>query len=75
MLPSVGEDLYCFQNHWFPYFWICSSYLLNAAKGHRSLLGGEDSEANKAAWQKFGSATVAVTKDKGFDEEAEEAKA
>jgi hypothetical protein len=36
--------------------------------------GGEDSEANKAAWQKFGSVTVAVTKDKGFDEEAEEAK-
>jgi hypothetical protein len=49
--------------------------LLISVKGHRSLLGGEDSEANKAAWQKLGSATLAVPGDKGFDEEAEEAKA
>jgi NNP family nitrate/nitrite transporter-like MFS transporter len=48
---------------------------LISVKGHRSLLGGEDSEANKAAWQKLGSATLAVPGDKGFDEEAEEAKA
>jgi hypothetical protein len=48
---------------------------LISVKGHRSLLGGEDSEANKAAWQRTGTATLAVPGDKGFDEDAEEARA
>ena len=43
--------------------------LLVRIKGHRSILGGEDSEAIKAAWQGGNSATLSTPEDK-FDDEA-----
>lgn len=44
-------------------------------KGHRSILGGEDSEAVKAAWQRKAAATLAVPEEKAFDDDEGEAKA
>jgi len=49
--------------------------LLISIKGHRSLLGGEDSEANKAAWQRTGTATLAVPGDKSFEDDDDDARA
>ena len=43
--------------------------LLVRIKGHRSILGGEDSEAVKAAWQGGNAATLSTPEDK-FDDEA-----
>jgi NNP family nitrate/nitrite transporter-like MFS transporter len=48
---------------------------LISIKGHRSILGGEDTEAIKAAWQRSGTATLAVPGEKDFDENEEEARA
>jgi len=47
---------------------------LVAIKGHRSILGGEDSEAVKAAWQRTGTATLAVPGDKEFGDDDDEAR-
>ena len=49
--------------------------LLISIKGHRSMLGGEDSEASKAAWQRTGTATLAVPQEKAFEEDDDEARA
>jgi NNP family nitrate/nitrite transporter-like MFS transporter len=43
-------------------------------KGHRSILGGEDSEASKAAWQRTGTSTLAVPAEK-FNDDDDEARA
>jgi NNP family nitrate/nitrite transporter-like MFS transporter len=48
---------------------------LISIKGHRSLIGGEDSEANMAAWQKRGTATLAVPAEQPFDDDDDEARA
>jgi len=51
-------------------FSILASALLTflvAIKGHGSILGGEDSEAVKAAWQRTGTATLAVPGDNEKD--------
>jgi NNP family nitrate/nitrite transporter-like MFS transporter len=49
--------------------------LLISIKGHRSMLGGEDSEASKAAWMRTGTATLAVPQEKAFDDDDDEARA
>mmetsp|Transcript_15033 Transcript_15033/g.28296 ORF Transcript_15033/g.28296 Transcript_15033/m.28296 type:complete len:487 (-) Transcript_15033:1067-2527(-) len=41
-------------------------------KGHRSLIGGQDSEAVKAAWQRSGTTTLAVPVEKAFTDDEEE---
>ena len=48
---------------------------LISIKGHRSILGGVDTDAIKAAWQRSGTATLAVPGEKDFDENEEEARA
>lgn len=45
---------------------------LVSIKGHRSLLGGEDSEAVKAAWQRKGATTLSVPSEKAFTDDDEE---
>ena len=42
---------------------------------YRSILGGEDSEAIKAAWQRAGTATLAIPEEKVFEDEDDEARA
>ena len=51
---------------------IASSVLtfLISIKNHRGLLGGEDSEAVKAAWQRSGTDTLAVPGNNDFSDEA-----
>jgi len=54
-------------------FTILGSALLTflvMIKGHRSILGGEDSEAIKAAWQKSGQTITKPGDDDGFDDSA-----
>jgi NNP family nitrate/nitrite transporter-like MFS transporter len=46
--------------------------VLISIKGHRGLLGGEDSEAVKAAWQRSGTTTLAVPVEKAFTDDDEE---
>jgi NNP family nitrate/nitrite transporter-like MFS transporter len=53
----------------------CLLTFLVVIKGHRSILGGEDSEATKAAWQRTGTATLAVPEEKAFDDDDDEARA
>jgi len=43
---------------------------LVSIKGHRSILGGEDSEASKAAWMRTGTSTLAVPEEKAFEDDA-----
>jgi len=59
-------------------FSILGSALLTfliVIKNHRSILGGEDSEAIKAAWQKKGTATLEVPEEKAFEDDDDEARA
>ena len=50
------------------------TFLINI-KDHRNLVGGEDSEAVKSAWQRSGTATLAVPAEGKFDENDDEARA
>jgi len=54
----------------FSIFGSAALTFLIAIKGHRSILGGEDSEASKAAWQGTGTSTLAVPEEKFNDDEA-----
>jgi NNP family nitrate/nitrite transporter-like MFS transporter len=47
---------------------------LISIKGHRSILGGVDTDAIKAAWQRSGTATLAVPGEKDFDENDDDAR-
>mmetsp|Transcript_27978 Transcript_27978/g.39404 ORF Transcript_27978/g.39404 Transcript_27978/m.39404 type:complete len:178 (-) Transcript_27978:79-612(-) len=48
---------------------------LISIKNHRTMLGGGDSEATKAAWMRTGTATLAVPEEKAFDDDDDEARA
>ena len=58
----------------FSIFGAAAATFLIAIKGHRSILGGSDSEAVKAAWMNSGSNTLAVP-EKAFEDDDDEARA
>jgi NNP family nitrate/nitrite transporter-like MFS transporter len=58
----------------FSIFGAAAATFLIAIKGHRSILGGSDSESVKAAWMNIGSNTLAVP-EKAFEDDDDEARA